>query len=58
MDRLFKDLSKTRSNFLLNLLATKASGHGTIVEEFESDPDQGFTLLNDNCCFVLGRTLK
>lgn len=32
----------------------KAPGHGTIVLEFGSDLDQGFPLLNDNCCFVLG----
>lgn len=35
----------------------KAPGHGTIVLEFGSDPDQGFPLLNDNCCFVLGIAL-
>lgn len=58
MDLLSKDISKTYSKSLLNLVDRKASGQGMIVLEFGSDPDQGFPLLNDNCCFVLGITLK
>lgn len=58
LDLLSKDISKTYSESLLNLVDRKASGQGMIVLEFGSDPDQGFPLLNDNCCFVLGITLK
>lgn len=43
---------------LLNFVDKEASGNGVIVLEFGSDPDQGFPLVNDNCCFVLSIAQK